>query len=86
MASESKHKGSKLGFLGWAIISVQFLIDIVPSCQSFDFWYFVINLAQATGPSENQDPFKNQDLSKKCSWSKIGSVELELGGNKESAP
>jgi hypothetical protein len=101
-----EHKISKLGFLGWAIISVQFLIDRVPSCyiwgilglwpgyghwwpahpstraQNWDSWIgpssvcnfwsieyhhaivlifrdFVLNLAQATGPSEDRDPHKN---------------------------
>jgi hypothetical protein len=66
MASASEYKGSKLGFLSWAIISVQFLIDRVPSCHSFDFLDFVTNLAQATGPSEDRDPLKpstSRDLS-----------------------
>jgi hypothetical protein len=53
MASASEYKGSKLGFFGWAIISVQLLIDRVPSCHSFDFWDFVLNLAQVTDPAEN---------------------------------
>jgi hypothetical protein len=35
-----EHRGSKLGSMGFFIISIKFLIERVPSCHIFEFWDF----------------------------------------------